>query len=483
MVYKPKMKSRGYQRKALKKAQGKDAFAFLMAMRTGKTKVALDEFGTMELENEVNDQLVIAPAGVYHTWEGAMRDHLSEDILDRMLVHTYTSGAGVGERRRLDEFLRTLDHRRPRTLLLNVEALSRPGPARELVKHYLAQRPGKNLTEIDESTVIKNSSKRTDFVNKFVTDLSAYRRILSGLATPRSPLDLYHQFYFLDWRILGFKSWYAFRARVAILQDQWFGSRRVPIVVGYRDEAVEELREKIEPHSFRVEFRPKIPSTWSIHEVEMTPEQVKAYAEMKEFCTTQLSKKGGHISATVVIAQITKLHQILCGHVIDEEGIERTIPENRTDELLGILEEYNGKAIIWCTYDHDVQKVSDALKKDYGEKSVARFWGGNLRTREAEEQQFKGDPACRFMVATASAGGRGRTWTVADLIIYYSCLNNLEHREQSEQRSMDYDKEVAADFIDLIVPGTVEMKTLEALRAKIDLATVINGDNYKEWII
>ena len=39
------------------------------------------------------------------------------------------------------------------------------------------------------------------------------------------------------------------------------------------------------------------------------------------------------------------------------------------------------------------------------------------------------------MVATAAAGGRGRTWDVADTVIYYSNTFSLEHRMQSEERT------------------------------------------------
>jgi hypothetical protein len=38
-------------------------------------------------------------------------------------------------------------------------------------------------------------------------------------------------------------------------------------------------------------------------------------------------------------------------------------------------------------------------------------------------------------------------------------------------------------YVDLIVPHSIETKILKALRAKMDLAAVITGDNYREWLI
>jgi hypothetical protein len=488
VTYKPKTTLWPHQKKALSKMQGEEGFALLMAMRTGKSPTQLADFGAMELSGVAKDQLVIAPAGVYHTWKTAIADHCSEDLQDRMLIHTWESGMGKGERKKLEGFMRTIDKRRPRTLLMNVEALSRPGEARKLVTEYLDQRSKLTVTAIDESVVIKNHSKRTQFINRFIRPRSHWRRLLSGLATPRSPLDLFYQFEFLDWKILGFRSWYVFRAHIAFMKIQYLGGRSVQVIDkekgnnGFRPGAIEELHELIEPHSFRVPFRPKVPSTYSIREVELTKEQKKAYNEIKEFATTQL-ENSAHVTATVVIAQIMRLHQVLCGHVRDEEGNEHEIPELRTAALMELLEDYSGKAVIWCSYDYNVRKISVALKAEYGEESTARFWGGNLKTREQEAKSFLNNPACRFMIATPDAGRFGQTWSNADLAIYFSSKDNLDHRDQSEQRTMGVEKNRGVDNIDLIVADTIEMKILHSLRNKINMATVINGDDWREWLV
>jgi SNF2 family DNA or RNA helicase len=173
----------------------------------------------------------------------------------------------------------------------------------------------------------------------------------------------------------------------------------------------------------------------------------------------------------------------LCGHVQDEEGIEHEIPENRTQALMDELEDYQGKAVVWFTYVQDLLRCQKRIKEEYGPKSVALFYGGNADDREEDEEKFKTDPTCRFMLATAGAGGRGRTWSVADRVIYFSNSDNLEYREQSEQRGLGVEKTRGVDYVDLVVPGTVDVKILEALRAKINMATAINGDNYREWLI
>jgi hypothetical protein len=483
--YIPQRKPDENQSKALKKMRGKKAFALLMAMRMRKSKVLVDDYGEMELAGEVKDLMVIAPGGVYRTWVDILRGDLSEDLKERILVHVWQSGSGVSLERDRKAFLKAYKDG-PRALIMNVEALSRPGEAREFAKVFVKQ--NKNVVGIDESTRIKNKSKRTDFILANIKKHATYRRILSGLVAPRSPLDLFFQYDFLDSKILGWNSWYAFRAHVAYMKIEWFGGRSVQIIDknegnnGFKPEAIKELKKLTDPHSYRVEFRPKVPTTYSKWEVEMTPEQEKAYREMKEHATTMLANEK-HVTATVVIAQIMKLHQILCGHVKDEENVEHFLPENKTPDLLEILEDYSGKAIIWFSYDTDLRKVEKVLKEEYGDGCLARFWGGNTKTRDAEEKLFKNDPKCRFMLATPDSGGMGRTWDMADLAIYYSSKDNLEHRDQSEQRTMGRDKTRGVDVIDMVCPGTVEIKILEALRNKINMASVINGDTWREWVM
>ena len=87
------------------------------------------------------------------------------------------------------------------------------------------------------------------------------------------------------------------------------------------------------------------------------------------------------------------------------------------------------------------------------------------------------------MVATPQAGGKGNTWTVANLVVYYSNTYDLEARAQSEDRPHRDGQTQKVTYVDLVARGTVDEKILQALRKKIDMATIISGDNYREWLI
>jgi hypothetical protein len=451
-----------------------------MAMRTGKSKVILDDFGRLELAGLAHDLMVIGPAGALPPWLGEVEAHLSSDLYDRVKVHYWKSGGGVGHAKALKIFLeKPLS---PRILFMNVEALSSVKEAREVAIRFLT--PRRSYLAIDEATVIKNpTAKRTKFVLNHLAQYADWRRILSGLLTPRSPLDAYAPFFFLDWRIIGQRSYYAFRNRYAILRPEWYGGRHVQIIDGYQN--LEELQAKLAPHSFRCRLEDMYDAPEKIYlrrEVELTSEQKRIYTEFKKFATARIEGEA-YVTATVVIAQMIRLHQIVCGFTRAEDGTWHDIPENRTATLIEWLEETDEKAIVWCSYDRQLQKLATSLEKHFGPGTVARFWGGNAATREKDEARFKNDTRCRFMVATPAAGGRGREWSASNLNIYASNTNNLEHRDQSEYRPQAVGKLEHVTYGDLVSTGTIDEVFIKALRQKINLADMINKDNYRAWLI
>lgn len=525
--YVPKNPPWPHQEIGLEKMLDRKNFALLMAMRTGKSYVTIADFGRLEKAGEVDDMLVIAPAGAYRTWRADFIKHASEDLVKRTKVYVWSSSDQTSQTaiRTLDIFNRF--QLGPRLLLMNVEALSSVKKARDFAIEFASQR--RSYGVVDESTTIKNvDSERAKFVTEKLRPRFRYRRILTGLPTPRSPLDLFGQFLFLDPDILGYDNYVSFEkqyadiGKICLLPNaklkgmlvrragkkiklEGIGTvevadlgrddillelerrdvyvQSIPKLLGYKNE--EELARKIAGHSYRVRLEDCYdmpPKTYAVREVRLTKDQERNYREMREQCTTELASLT-HVTAINVISKMLRLHQILCGHTKDEAGVEVEIPENRTREVLNVLEEYDGKAIIWACYDHDVVKIAEALARDYGSDSVVRFWGGNLTTREEESARFLEDKNCRFMVATQAAGGRGRTWTVANLMIYYASTNNLEHRSQSEERASGNLKTDFVACVDLIVPDTVDGKILRAIREKMNMSDVITGDNWKEWVV
>lgn len=476
-----------------------DNFAYLMDMGTGKSKVVLDEWGAGELNGGPRNLLIMAPAGSYRNWiidkndiqRAEVNVHLSDDLRERVLINHWRSGAGKAHRESLAEFLRAKG--RPRILCVNVEAMSNVDRAQDLVEEFLQS--GDTYFAVDESTTIKgHDSLRGSYIRN-LGQLAACRRILTGLLTPRSPLDAWGQFAFLDKKIIGSDSYFGFKRRYAVTKKVWVEAeydelneriegtgRKVEMVVGYRN--IEDLRDRIRPYSFRVlkdeclDLEPKIFLT---RDVKHTKEQARIYNELRTKATAQITRDS-HVSVDMIMQLMMKLHQVNLGYVIDEDGVIHDIEEERTDQIIEVLDEHRGKTVIWTPFIHRLEVLERKLKKEYGPRAVAKFYGGNRSTRHEDEARFIGDPDCRIMIATQGAGGRGNTWTCANLNIYDSNNYDLEQRQQSEDRTHRKGQNDRVTYIDLMTENTVDIRFVHALRNKYDMATKITGENKHAWI-
>lgn len=472
---------------------GVDAFAWLQEMGLGKTYSLIWDW----VESGYPDLLVAAPAGSYRNWwstrpgvTSEMDRFLTPELRERTLVQGYWAGMGVAARRELGAFLACRD--RPRALFVNVEALSSTERARQLVQDFLGAGRGCMMV-IDESTRIRSpDSKRTDWIVRAGKAAQA-RRIMTGFPTPKSPLNLFSQFEFLDWRILGYESYWSFRRRFAVMREMPLGvwenprtgvieERKTWIDVAYRHE--DELQQAMEPYSFRALKRDHMAlgKVYLPREVELTDEQTLAYRELEEQAFTEL-ECGGLVTAKLKVSLVLRLHQITCGHAHTMTGEVRDLRSRRMTALLEVLEEQAGKVVVWCAYDDDVRLIYAALVEEYSEAAVARFWGGNASTRHNEEARWKGDAACRFMISTEGAGGVGNNWVQASLAVYYSNSYDLEHRAQSEDRiHRDGQVELSCTYVDLVVRGSVDERIVDVLRNKLDMAARVMGEDFKEWV-
>src|SRR5215469_1355079 len=462
--------------------------ALFMEMGTGKSRVIIDEFAQAVLSKELFNLLVIAPKGSYRNWLDELEKHMNKKLLKSSVVAIWEGKVNADIKHLINS------GNCPRILIMNVEAFSGVKDAINIAYTFLKRDP--TIMVIDESTRIKGEkTKRT----KNIITLGEYakrKRILSGLPTPNGPLDLYSQMEFLSPDILDFPSYVAFQRRYAImrqvvtgrmLKGKWGGwyQEKFTVIDGYINE--EELRDKIAPYCFRatkaecLDLPPKI---WEREQVELTPDQRRIYKELKKNATSELEKDPPkHITATRVITRMIRLHQLVCGYAIDEEGKVIPVKHNRLERLMEILSEYKDKVVIWANYIYNINQIVERIKKDYSPQFVARYDGTNADTRNDEERRWKTDPHCRFMVATQQSGGLGNNWIEANLVIYYSNNYNLELRMQSEDRSHRGGQTKSVTYIDLVCPGTVDETIIGALRDKIDLDTAITGDNYRQWLV
>jgi SNF2 family DNA or RNA helicase len=231
-MYKYKTKPYEHQEKIFADSWCRKYFGLFMEMGTGKSKVAIDTMGRLFLEDRIKTCLILAPKGVFDNWVfNEIPRHLPSDIKVNVVrwqnyhTQTYT--------RQLEELIFP-DLQKENTLqvfVMNVEALSTIR-AMGHAKLFLNKNPD-SLMIVDESTTIKNrSAKRTKNIIE-LGRLASYRRILTGSPITKSPMDLFSQCMFLSPNALGFKSYYAFQGRYAVVVNKTMGHRSFRDIVGY----------------------------------------------------------------------------------------------------------------------------------------------------------------------------------------------------------------------------------------------------------
>jgi SNF2 family DNA or RNA helicase len=477
MNYKFKTKPYAHQLTALEKSWDKTEYGYFMEMGTGKSKVLVDNMAMLYDKGRINGAIIVAPKGVYNNWfTQEIPIHLASHIQPKMVLWTAsTSKIKDKEYQLLFETGHDLH-----ILIMNVEALS---TKKGLVFAAKFMSCHETMLAIDESTTIKNpNAKRTKSI-LLLGKQAKYKRILTGSPVTKSPLDLYTQCGFLNSFLLGFDSFYAFRNRYANMIDRNFGGRRVQLIGSYK--RLDELAEKLKVFSYRVlkEDCLDLPEKVYVRrEVELTEEQSKAYATMKSAALALL--KGKMATAPHVLTQMMRLHQITCGHLKNDDGTITEIKNNRIRELISLLDEVEGKVIIWANYIYDIEHIVKEIKKEYGDDSIVQYYGAVSSEDRADaiiKFQDK-DSKVRFFIGNPQTGGYGITLTAANTVVYYSNGYDLEKRLQSEDRAHRIGQTKSVTYVDFIAPKTIDEKIVKALRSKMNIANKIMDEDWKKWI-
>jgi len=476
MNYKFKMKPYAHQLTALEKSWNRESYAYFMEMGTGKTKVLIDNLAMLYDKGKVNGALIIAPKGVVGTWyNNELPNHLPNHIENVTVLWQSNITKKQQEKLEILYEIGTALH----ILIMNVEAFS-TDKGIKFAEKFLSCHD--TLMVVDESTTIKNpAAKRT----KNILDLAQntkYRRIMTGSPVTKNPLDLFSQCYFLDPFHLDHDSYYSFRMRYAVMKTANISGRKIQLVNGFKN--LGELSDKLQPFSYRVlkEDCLDLPDKIFIkRQIKLSSEQLRLYDQMKKEALAVL--KGKQSTTVNTLTQLMRLQQITCGHFTSDDGATQPIANNRITELMNVLEETEGKAIIWAHYQYDMTTIIKAVVEKYGQDSIVDYYGLTPQEeRQPNIKRFQDDPKCRFIVGTPSTGGYGITLTAANTVIYYSNGYDLEKRLQSEDRAHRIGQKKSVTYVDLMADDTVDEKIVQALRKKIDIASEVLGEELRSWI-
>jgi SNF2 family DNA or RNA helicase len=423
-------------------------------------------------KGKINGALIIAPKGVIETWYSQELPAHLPDHVEKVSV-LWQSNINKKQQKNLDKLFESGHDLH--ILIMNVEAFSTSKGKQFATKFLLSH---KTLMVVDESTTVKNpKAKRTRNIIDLSTD-AVYRRILTGSPVTKNPLDLFTQCYFLDPYHLDHQSYYSFRTRYAIMKT----AHSIQLVAGFKH--LDELAEKLKPFSYRVLKEDCLDLPDKIYMkriIELTPEQKQVYKQMRREALAIFN--GKTVTTMIALTQLMRLHQITCGHFVADDGTIQELKSNRLNELLDVLDEVEGKSIIWAHYQYDIKHIVAALKKKYGPCSVVDYYGATPQDqRQKNRDNFQNNPEVRYLVGTPATGGYGITLTAANTVIYYSNGYDLEKRIQSEDRAHRIGQHKPVTYVDIIAEETVDEKIVKALRKKINIASQVMDEELRSWI-
>lgn len=460
--YRPQTVPFAHQAEALARGWRKRNFAYLMEQGTGKTKTTLDNAAMLWEAGAINGLLVLAPKDVHEQW---ITEQLPQHWPKRHLVRAVVWSQSTRTRRLARElYQRPIAGQFP-ILSMNHEALT-GADGFKIARDFCAKLERVMLV-VDESHRMKTPRAMRTRRSWQVASYAKVRRILTGTPQGQSPLDWYAQFRILDWHIIGFDSFVAFRHRYGIYSEEYV-TRKTPrgeelqkyeSLQGYQ--ALDELAARVAPFSFRVtkaECLDLPPKMYATRKVGLSSNQLALYSQLKDEHFALLAKGDkarldalpelpeelaervatakDRMSLKIKLTLVMRLQQCAGGFATDDAGQVRPIDElcPRMETVLDMCQQVVGKAVIWSVYTAEIEALTALLNQAglpaaayHGQTSKAQRADINARFRDPQ------DPL-RFMVAHQRSAGAGRDWPGANTVIYYSNGYSVIDRVQSEDR-------------------------------------------------
>lgn len=434
-----------YQRMAIEKLIKLKVGALFMEQGAGKTITTL-EIARIRLEdNKINSVIWLCPCSA----KGNIKREIIKNCPDEMLKFFTICGIET-----LSSSIKTLSY------LLNLS------------------KKKKCFLVVDESLLIKNPrAYRTENIIK-IGENCTYKMILNGTPVSRNEADLFSQFYLMDWRILGYKSYWSFKANH--LEFDEYGKLRNVL-------NTDMLAKKIAPYTYQVKKEEciKLPKKrYSTYNFYLSDEQDEEYMRVAEILMGQLDEWR----SDTVYRLFSGLQAVISGkriifneketHFKTDEMFQNPRENPRIKKLLDCLTEE--KTIVFCRYESEIQQLCDILYDS------VRFDGKvSIKAREKALKEFSEEK--KYLIANRNCAGYSLNLQFCHKIIYMSNDWDLGTRLQSEDRVHRLGQEQDVEIIDICAYNTIDEKILHCLWRKENLLDSIkeeiekfNSNNFKE---
>lgn len=326
---------------------------------------------------------------------------------------------------------------------------------------------------VDESNLVKNhNALRTKNIQK-LADVCKYKLILNGTPISKNEADLYSQWYILDWRILGYKSFWSFASNHLEYDD--YGKIKNVLNVEY-------LTRKIAPYTYQVKKSEclKLPKKkYFEYGFNLTYEQYNHYEDVRDAFLMQVDE----YDSTTIYRLFTALQHVSSGNKIissykdrikTEPFFKNILDNPRIQKLLDLLSDE--KHIIWCKYTSEIKNIETVLKKKYGKEYVTTFYG-ELTQKQRIKNIEKFKEKALFFIANKTCAGYGLNLQFCNMAVYYSNDFDFATRSQSEDRIYRIGQNKEVILYDITANNTIDELILKCLLKKKSLV-----NEFKVWI-
>ena len=474
---------RKHQQEAYEWMAGKDALSLFHYMRSGKSKLIIDDAIRAYKEGRINAVIVCAPNGVHANWaERELPTHAWDDI-------------------EWDSWIwRTTDKTSEQRFY---EAWKKKALVFYCVPHHSIRRDdlGRILWRIlhkrkvyvvfDESHAFAQPGSKQTKRAVAIARHCPVRRIMTGSPLENRPFQAYSQFNLLKPHCLGFKRYKAFEQKYGIFErgmraqrDESGEVERVihfPKLVGYQN--LDDLRKRIAPYCHVVtrEMIEDMPSfVRSTREVVMTERQARIYDEIRDGIVADV--EGEKVSIGSMSPRWIKLQQILSGFLVDKSYAPWEIqgPNPRIKALVDEVISGDGRVLVWCAFQRDIDQCTAALQS--AGRHVVQYHGrasDREKAKARELMRYGTDPYGPDLVGHPQSGGVGLNLAGASRVIWYSHTFDAVVRMQADERATEVGGGNVS-IVDLVgvhpMPGrrTIDHTILVAQESKTDVADYLS---------
>ncbi len=436
-----------HQQDIINVAQGKQAFAILADMGTGKTRCAI------ELIRDLRNQtcmpypitLIIAPATILENWLAEIKQWSN-------LCAVVLQGTKAKRLRLLNEQVDVY--------IINYEAL------RLLEPELLAKQF--NMIIADESQKLKGYKTLQSKAAFRIAQKAQYRLIMTGTPIQNNYLDIFGQYRFLNPFIFGF-SYYKFRNRYALMGG--YGNFSIKQWIN-----IDELKEKVYSCAIRINKADclNLPEKiYEVHCVELTDEQKRVYNELRKEFISEL--KGKIVTAPYILTRLLRLSQCTAGFCKAEDREEINFSVNPKLKLLKeIIEDLpkDEKVIVFFRFIKELRNLQ-TMFTEMGLKYVEVY--GETKNRQEQVNIFNNGDARIFIgqLATAGLGLNLRAAYCIFLSNSYSYGDRLQCEDRTHGIGRGDKSGRSTVYLDIICRDTIDVAILECLKNKSDLAQYI----------